>query len=195
MGRESSTDYPRAGGCVLVARWLMRALDSYRRVMGYDPPWPRPSWPTTTRPTRPTLASPVDPRPVLRQPKPVHQAPHVRLPTIPLSGGLTWGERPWCWCGKTWTATPQGYAAAERHNDEDLPDCGEARRKRQRDRAKQKRAAIKADGVLAEQLRAYEREMAQREWARIKADPERRERERVRAREAYRRRRKASSAA
>ena len=75
---------------------------------------------------------------------------------------------------------PAGMGSAlERHEDRDLPECGAARHQRQLDRAKQKRTAIKADPVLAQQLRAYEREMEQREWARLQADPQRLELERA----------------
>jgi hypothetical protein len=73
---------------------------------------------------------------------------------------------PWpgaaCYCGKRWTATPQGYAAADRHNDLDLPACGEAFRQRQRDRAAQRRAIIRADPELSRQQRDYERAVRQR---------------------------------
>ena len=141
----------------------------------YSTTWPIPSTTPGGRPA-PPLA-----RPRLRP-------PYVAMPPDP-------GRRPWpgpsCPCGKKWTATTQGYAAADRHNDLDLPECGAAWRQQQRNRAAVKRALIAADPVLAEQQRAYDREMSQREWARIKADPERLEGERAKARETYRRRRSA----
>lgn len=86
---------------------------------------------------------------------------------------------PGCACGKRWTDTPQGWAAADRHNDLDLPESGEARRQRQRDRARIKRELIADDPVLAEQQLAYDRQISECALARIKADLGRVQRERA----------------
>lgn len=123
----------------VMARWLVRLVDACLRALICDHPPP-------IVPTARTSTAPIaDPLPRLRQPKPVHRALHVLLPVMPLPGGVTWGERPWCWCGKTWTDTPQGWAARDRHNDKGLPECGEAFRRRKRDRERQTRQAVKAD--------------------------------------------------
>jgi hypothetical protein len=82
----------------------------------------------------------------LRQGKPVHQALQVQLP--PHSDPLPRGG-PWCYCGKTWTDTPRRWAAADRHNEKDLPQCGEALRERGREWEKTRRQVIAADPVLA----------------------------------------------
>jgi hypothetical protein len=92
----------------------------------------------------------------------VNRPPHVNLPSD-LPGGTWPSPVPWCWCGRTWSDTPQGWAARERHREADLPACGEALRQRLRARQRQRRQAIVADPVLAKQLRVYEQEMGQRQ--------------------------------
>jgi hypothetical protein len=85
---------------------------------------------------------------------PLPPRPRVVMPPDP-------GRRPWpgprCACGKTWTDTGQGWAAADRHNDLDLPACDEAARQHARDRAAIRRAIIRADPELSRQQREYNR--------------------------------------
>ncbi len=81
--------------------------------------------------------------------------PRVELPPDPV-------RRPGCYCGRTWPDTPRGWAAAGAHNAWDLPQCGEAFRKRERDRAKARRDIIAADPVLAAQTRQYRQETDER---------------------------------
>jgi hypothetical protein len=145
----------------MMTRWLRRIAGAYvqamsdnsRRVTVGNSPFVKPSQELR------------QPQPVYRYQPPVHRTPHVDLPPDPITAFL--GERPFCYCGKVWTDTPQGHAARDRHADLDLPQCSRAWRDRINARARQRRAAMKASPVLAEQLRDYEREQRQRQAARL----------------------------